>query len=155
MSGLARAQTYVSLHNIRSYTNVSMIENMYASNNFDVYKGVLSVNTRKGKSICEFAQHGFIYVHEYLCYDICIFVSMCLYTKSFKVWTGNGRYICKFAEFKFIYKVSFIQYMYICEYFHVYKEVQSVSVRQRTDMCEFAQLWFIYKSIYSMMHVYL
>ena len=132
-----------------------MIENMYTSKKNDVYKGVLSVNARKGKSICEFAQHGFIYLHEYLCYDICIFVSMCLYTKSFKVWTGNGRYICKFAELEFIYKVFFIQYMYICKYFHVYKEVQSVSVRQRTDMCEFAQLGFIYKSIYSMMHVYL
>ena len=128
---------------------------MYNSNKIDVYKGVLSVNARKGKSICEFAQHGFIYVHEYLCYDICIFVSMCLYTKSFKVWTGNGRYICKFAEFEFIYKVSIIRCMYICEYFDVYKEVQSVSVRQRTSMCEFAQLGFIYKSIYSMIHVYL
>ena len=91
MSGPARAQAYVSLHNIRSYINVSMIKkNMYTSNRIDVYKGVLSLNTRKGKSICEFAQHGFIYVHEYLCYDICIFVSMCLYTKSFKVWTGKG-----------------------------------------------------------------
>ena len=84
MSGVARPQTYISLHNIRSYRNVSMIENMYTSNKIDVYKGVLSVNARKGKSICEFAQHGFIYVHEYLCYDICIFLSMCLYTKSFK-----------------------------------------------------------------------
>ena len=134
MSGLARPQTYISLHNIRSYRNLSMIENMYNSNKIDVYKGVLSVNARKGKSICEFAQHGFIYVHEYLCYDICIFVSMCLYTKSFKVWTGNGRYICKFAEFEFIYKVSIIRYMYICDFFHVYKEVQSVSVRQRANM---------------------
>ena len=66
MSGLARAQTYISLHNIRSYRNVSMIENMYTLNEIDVYKGVLSVNTRKGKSICEFAQHGLIYVHEYV-----------------------------------------------------------------------------------------
>ena len=150
-----KGTTYVSLQNIRSYRNVSMIENMYTSNKIDVYKGVLSVNTRKGKSICEFAQHGLIYVHEYLCYDICIFVSMCLYTKSFKVWTGNGRYICKFAEFEFIYKVSIIRYMYICEYFQLYKEVQSVSVRQGINICEFAQHGFIYKSIYSMIHVYL
>ena len=49
-----------------------MIENMYTLNEIDVFKGVLSVNTRKGKSICEFAQHGLIYVHEYLCYDTCI-----------------------------------------------------------------------------------
>ena len=72
VSGLARAQTYISLHNIHSYRNVSMIENMYTSKNFHVYKGALSVNTRKGKSICEFTQHGLMYVHEYLCYDICI-----------------------------------------------------------------------------------
>ena len=77
---------------------------MYTSNKIDVYKGVLSVNTRKGKSICEFAQHGFIYVHEYLCYDICIFVSMYLYTKSFKVWTGKGEDICEFAQHGFIHE---------------------------------------------------
>ena len=58
-----KGTTYVSLQNIRSYRNASMIENMYASNKIDVYKGVLSVNARKGKSICEFAQHGFIYTY--------------------------------------------------------------------------------------------
>ena len=100
-----KGTTYVSLQNIRSYRNVSMIENMYASNKIDVCKGVLSVNARKGKSIiCEFAQHGFIYLHEYLCYDICIFVSMCLYTKSFKVWTGKGGDICEFAQHGFIHE---------------------------------------------------
>ena len=69
-----KGTTYVSLHNIRSYTNVSMIENMYTSNKIDVYKGVVSVNTRKGKSICECAQHGLIYVHESLCYDIYVYL---------------------------------------------------------------------------------
>ena len=52
-------------------------------------------------------------------------------------------------------KVSIIRYMYICDYFHVYKEVQNVSVRQGINICEFAQHGFIYKSIYSMIHVYL
>ena len=70
--GTRKGTTYVSLHNIRSYRNVSMIENMYTSTKIDVYKGVLSVNACKGKSKCEFSQHGLIYVHEYLCYDICI-----------------------------------------------------------------------------------
>ena len=106
-----------------------MIDNMYASNNIDVYKGVLSVNTRKGKSICEFAQHGFIYVHEYLCYDICIFVSMCLYTKSFKVCTGKGRYICKFAEFEFIYK-SIYHTIYV--YLRVFSCIQRGSKCKRS-----------------------
>ena len=79
-----------------------MIQNMYTSRNIDEYKGVLSVNTRKGKSICEFAHQGFIYVHAYLCCDICIFVSMCLYTKSFKMWTGKGGDICEVAQHGFI-----------------------------------------------------
>ena len=69
-----KATTYVSLHNIRSYRNLSMIEHMYSSNKIDVYKGVLSVNARKGANIWDFAQHGFryetihhtIHVYEYL-----------------------------------------------------------------------------------------
>ena len=109
-----KGTTYVSLQNIRSYRNASMIENMYASNKIDVYKGVLSVNARKGKSICEFAQHGFIYLHEYLCYEVCIFASMCLYTKSFKVWTGKGGDICEFAQHGFIHESV---YNMICVYF--------------------------------------
>ena len=52
-------------------------------------------------------------------------------------------------------KVSIIRYMYICEYFHVYKEVQSVSVRQGINICEFAQHGFIYKTIYDTCTVYL
>ena len=86
--------------------------------------------------------------------------------------TGNGKYICKFAEFEFIYKVSNIRYMYICEYFHVYKEVQSVSVRQRTNnlgsytrlpivwymcTCEFVCIYiyvYIYMCIYIYMYIY-
>ena len=155
MSGLARAQTYVSLHNIRSYTNVSMIENMYTSNKIDVYKGVLSVNTRKGKSICEFAQHGLIYIHEYLCYDICIFVSMCLYTKSFKVWTGKGGDVCEFARHGFIHESI---YNMICVYLWIYVCKQKGSkceLSQGHRQMRVAQLGLIYKSIYNMIHVYL
>ena len=33
------------------------------------------------------------------------------------------------------------------EYTYVYKEVLSVSTRKGTTICEFAQNWFIYKSI--------
>ena len=160
MSGPARAQAYVSLHNIRSYRNVSMIENMYNSKKIDGYKGVLSVNTRKGKSICEFAQHGFIYVHKYLCYDICIFVSMCVYTKSFKVWTGKGGDICEFAQHGFIHE-SIYNMMYTFEYMYVNKQVLSVSSREGTDRCELHNwvsytrvsiIWFMYTC--EDMHVY-
>ena len=129
----SQGHTYVTSHNMGSSTNVSAIWYMYTCEYMHVYEEVLSVSTRKGIDICE------------------LFQSMCLYTKSFKVWTGNGRYICKFAEFEFIYKVSIIRIF--ASIFHVYKEVQSVSVRQRANMCEFAQLGFIYKSIYSMIHV--
>ena len=121
-----KGTTYVNLHNIRSYRNVSMIENMYTLNENDVFKGVLSVNTRKGKSICEFAQHGFIYVHKYLCYDICNFVSMCL----FKVWTGKGGDICEFAQHGFIHE-SIYNMIYIFEYIYIYK--------QKGSKCEHSQ----------------
>ena len=85
-----------------------------------------------------------------------VYLSVCACIRSsFKVWTGNGRYICKFAELEFIYKVSIIRYMYICEYFHVYKEVQSVNVRQRTNICEFAQHGFIHESVYNMICILL
>ena len=75
MWGLARAQTYVSLHNIGSYTNASMIQNMYTSRNIDVYKAVLSVSTRKGTNICEFAKHRFIYNRIYVITYVCLWVS--------------------------------------------------------------------------------
>ena len=39
--------------------------------------------------------------------------------------------------------------MNICEYFHVYKEIQSVSIRQGINIQEFAPLGFIYKGIYN------
>ena len=80
---------------------------MYTSRFMDAYKGVLTVSTPKGKSICEFAHQGFIYVHAYLCFDICIFVRMCLYTKSFKVWTGQGGNICEFTQHGFIHESTY------------------------------------------------
>ena len=56
------------------------------SKNIDVYKGVLSVNARKGKGICEFAHQGFIYVHAYLCYDTHthIYIYICKYVLFYK-----------------------------------------------------------------------
>ena len=50
--------------------------------------------------------------------------------------------------------------MYTCDQFHAYKEVLhaykeflSVSVRQGTSVCEFAQLGFIYEKMIYMIHV--
>ena len=61
----SQEQKHVNLHNIGSYTNASMIEKLYTSKTIDVYEAVQSVNTRKGKSICEFAKHRFIYNRIY------------------------------------------------------------------------------------------
>ena len=61
MRALARAQTYVSSHNMGSHTKVSLIGYMYTCEYMHVYREVLSVSARKGTDICEFAQHGVIY----------------------------------------------------------------------------------------------
>ena len=45
---------------------------------------------------------------------------------------------------------SVMEYMYTCEHMYVCKEVLSASVRKGTDICEFAQHGFTYKSIYDM-----
>ena len=61
MRALARAQTYVSSHNMGSHIKVSLIGYMYTCEYMHVYREVLSVSTRKGTDICGFAQHGVIY----------------------------------------------------------------------------------------------
>ena len=49
-----------------------------------VYKEVLSVSTRKGTNKCESAQHGLIYQRiRDMILDICILVSICMYTVMF------------------------------------------------------------------------
>ena len=106
---------------------------MYTSKNIDVYKGVLSVNTRTGKSICEFAHQGLIYVHANLCYDICIFASMCLYTKSFKVWTGKRGDICEFTQHGFVHE-SIYNIIYV--YLRVFECIQRGSESERSTGCE-------------------
>ena len=55
MWGFARAETYVSLHNIGSYPRVAMILYMYTYEYMYAYKiiqEVLSVSVYKGGSIC-------------------------------------------------------------------------------------------------------
>ena len=55
MCGFARAETYVSLHNIGSYTRVAMILYMYTCEYMYAYKiiqEVPSVSVYKGRSIC-------------------------------------------------------------------------------------------------------
>ena len=55
MCRFARAETYVILHNIGSYTRVAMILYVYTCEYMYVYKiiqEVLSVSVYKGRSIC-------------------------------------------------------------------------------------------------------
>ena len=49
-----------------------------------VYKEVQSLSIRKGTSKCESAQHRSIYQRILdMIFDICILVSICMYTKRF------------------------------------------------------------------------
>ena len=91
MWALAGTHIYVSLHNIGSYTTVSMIWYMYTSEYIDVYKKNQSVSTHKGTNICEFAQLGLIHkriynmIHVYLwilvntCEYLWLLVNTCEY----------------------------------------------------------------------------
>ena len=58
---LPRAETYVSLQNIGSYTIASMMQHMYTCELQHVSKELQSVSTRKGANRWDFAQHGFKY----------------------------------------------------------------------------------------------
>ena len=76
------ARTSVRLHSTGSYTKVSVMECMYICDicrHMYVCKEVLSVSTRKGTDICEFAQHGFIY--KSICHVIYVF---CKYMHAYK-----------------------------------------------------------------------
>ena len=50
---------------------------MYTCEYMHVYQEVLSVSTRKGINICEFAKHGFIY--ERICNMICMYIYIYVY----------------------------------------------------------------------------
>ena len=52
-------------------------------------------------------------------------------------------------------KGAVIRKMYTCEYLHVNKEVLTVSAPEGTDICEFPQDGFVYKSFYDLKTVYL
>ena len=66
-----------------------------------VCKEALSVSTRKGTNICEFAQQGFIYktIHDTIKY-----LSIYVYKDVLSVSTRNGTYKCEIAQHGLIYK---------------------------------------------------
>ena len=66
-----------------------------------VYKEVLSVSTRKGTDICEFAQHGVIY--KSFC-NMCTCEYMYVYKEVLSVSTRKVTHICRFAQHWFVYK---------------------------------------------------
>ena len=76
---------------------------MYTSEYIYVYKKVLTVSTRKGTDICEFAQHGVR--HKTICNMKnvnCEHVYVCKGVLT--VSTRKGTTICKFAQHWVIYK---------------------------------------------------
>ena len=140
MWALAGTHIYVSLHNIGSYTTVSMIWYMYTSEYIDVYKKNQSVSTHKGTNICEFAQLGLIHkriynmIHVYLwilvntCEYLWILVNTCEY-----LWirVNTCEYLWK--------HVNTCEHLWTlvntCEYMYAYKEVLSVSVYEGRSTC--------------------
>ena len=88
-----------------------------------VCKDVLTVSTRNGTDICEFAQHEVI--HKSICNMKYVYLWVCpCIQKGFNM----GSHI----------RVFLIWCMYTCDYLHIYKEVLTMSTRKGTNICEFA-----------------
>ena len=104
---LARKQTYVSLHNMSSYTKVSEIWYVYTCEYMYVYKKVLSVSARKGTDRCELHNLG-------------------SYTRVFLI---QRMYTCKYNIIQ-----EYLRYNACILWIYVYKqEVLSVSTRKGTS----------------------
>ena len=151
------ARTSVRLHNMGSYTKVSVMEYMYTCEHMYVCKEVLSASTRRGTDICEFAQHGFTYksicdmIYVYFWVYACIQRgSNCEHSQGHKqVWECTARVDIP------TYPWYDSWYMYTCEYMYVYNDVIGVSTRKGTNICQLSQHGFIYKSICDGIYVYL
>ena len=120
-----------------------------------VYKEVLSVSTRKGTNICEFAWHRLIYKSICDRTYVCLWVDACIQRESAS--TRRGTNICEFAQHGFIYKPNYPWYdMYTntCQYTYTKRfklwalAMARTSVRlHRTGWCtkvsvmEYIYLW--------------
>ena len=156
---LARAQTYVRLHNIGSYTKVFVIQQMCTCEYMHVYKEVLSVSPGKGTDICEFVQldqPGFIHTGIYNMIYVYLWIYVCiLYKELQSVSTRQETDICEFAQHEFIHESIWNM---ICVYLWVYVCIQRGSKCEHLQghrRIRVAQFGFIYKSIYDTIHVYL
>ena len=148
MRALAGAQTYVSSHNMGSHIKVFVIWYMYTSEYMHVYNEVLTVSTRKGTDICEFAQHGVI--HKSICNMkfVYLWVYLCRQRGSNCEQSQGHKHICVFAQRGFIYKtIHDTMYVYQYLWISVCKEVVSVSTHKGTNKCESAQHRLIYQRI--------
>ena len=104
-----------------------------------VYKEVLSVSTRKVTHICRFAQHRFVYKWIYDMIYVHFWKCRCI-QKGSKCEHSQGHkhmWVC----------TAWVYVIYLCV-------LQSVHWQGR-DICDFAQLEFIYKSICHTLYVYL
>ena len=128
-----------------------------------IQRGSNCASTRKGADICEFAQHGFTYKSicniNYVYLWVYLYIYIYVYKEVLTVSTRKGTDICEFAQHGVIHKsICNMKYVYLWVYLYiyiyVYKEVLSVSTRLKVctgkgrDICDLAQLEFIYKSIY-------
>ena len=127
-----------------------------------IFVSIWYVCMQRGSN-CEHSQgHRIMWVrttrshsHKYPKYEICKFVSISMYTKRFKLWAlARAQTYVSSHNTESYTKLPVIWNMYICEYTYVYKEALSVSTRFKVctgkgrDICDLAQLEFIYKSIY-------
>ena len=115
---LARAQTYVSLHNMGHIRKYIWYKKTFIWINKYVYRKVLSVSTRMGTIICEFAKHRFIY--KTICDMIYVYfwVYVC-YKEVLSVSTRKGTNICEFVQLGFIhtsiYNMIYVYlWIYVC-----------------------------------------
>ena len=123
---LARAQTYVSSHNMGSHIKLSFIWCRYTCEYMHVYREVLTVSTGNGTYKCEIAQHGLIY--KGICDGIYVYLwhmyewmqrgSMCEHSQGHRhmLVRTTRSHTQKYLWYEFIY-------IYIYIYLYLYKVI--------------------------------
>ena len=114
------------LHNLGSYTRVSIIWYMYTCEDMHVYKKVLSARTRKGTNICKFAQHRFIYKR----------IDDRKYVHFEKYWCIQRAYVNLHIMGSYTYtRIYAMTYVYI----YIYLYLQICACIQRASKCALAR----------------
>ena len=137
MWALARAQTYVSLQNMGSYTQVSMTWYVFSCHCTYVWKQGFEVWALAREETYVSSHNTESYTKVSVIWNMytCEYMYVCKEVLS--VSTHKVTNICKFAPDRFIHKWSHdmmyiivYMYMYTSGNVDVYKKVQSVSTRK-------------------------